>query len=88
MLKNTIIKEAPNDAPDEMPKINGLTSGFLKMDCKTAPETERLIPTKITSNILGSLTCSKIVSSISDQVFLIENILCSNILTLVVTFIS
>ena len=69
-----MIKEAPNDAPDEIPKINGLTSGFLKIDCKTAPETERLAPTKIATNILGSLTCNKIVSSISVQVFFIGNI--------------
>ena len=54
--------ETPNEAPADTPKIYGLTSGFLKTDCKTAPEIARLEPTKETKTILGNRIEAKIRS--------------------------
>ena len=55
-----MIIETPNEAPADTPKIYGLTSGFLKTDCKTAPDTARLEPTKETKTILGNRIDAKI----------------------------
>lgn len=54
--------ETPNEAPDDTPKIYGLTRGFLKTDCKTAPDIARLEPTKETKTILGNRMDDKITS--------------------------
>ena len=56
-----------------MPKINGLTSGFLKTDCKTEPDTARLEPTRETNITLGNLTLFKINSCSWDHKTLVVN---------------
>lgn len=56
---------APNAAPEEIPSEKGSTIGFLKIACNTAPETASAAPTKKVNNILGNLTCHKIVAIFS-----------------------
>jgi len=59
----TMATAAPNDAADESPSVNGLTSGFLSSPCITAPATARLIPVRIARKIRGSRKLTTISSA-------------------------
>jgi len=43
----TMARAAPKLAAEEMPKVNGLARGFLRMPCITAPATARPMPPTI-----------------------------------------
>jgi len=58
---------APNAAPDEMPSMYGLTSGFLSIVCSAAPEIPIQAPKSIASIALGSLMLKIIACSIESS---------------------
>ena len=58
--RSTIASAAPNAAPCDKPKIYGETRGFLSVDCKEAPDTERAAPVKPHKIMRGSLMYRRI----------------------------
>ena len=52
-LNKTRAKEAPNNAPDEVPVRYGSAMGFLNIACSPQPVKARLEPTNIAKIILG-----------------------------------
>ena len=50
-----ITRPAPNDAPDDTPKVYGDASWFFNIDCTTAPLVAKHPPTKNANNTLGNL---------------------------------
>lgn len=50
---STMIRAAPNDEAEERPSVNGLTSGFLKSPCITAPAVAKATPARTARRILG-----------------------------------
>ena len=56
---------APNDAADESPRVNGLTRGFLRSACMTAPARARQTPASAARKIRGSLRLKRIIAVFS-----------------------
>jgi hypothetical protein len=54
---NMIARAAPNPAPEVIPKVIGLASGFLKIPCSIVPAIASPIPAKIPIKMRGSLNC-------------------------------
>ena len=54
-IPSIITNPAPNDAPDDTPKVYGDASSFFKTDWTTDPLTAREPPTKKASRTLGTL---------------------------------
>ena len=53
---------APKPAAEEMPKVKGLASGFLRMPCITAPATPRPMPATMLIKTLCSRRSQTIIS--------------------------
>ena len=49
----TIASAAPNDAADDRPSVNGLTSGLRRSPCITVPAIARLMPVRMARMIRG-----------------------------------
>ena len=60
-----IARDAPNDAPDATPNVNGDTSGLPKQPCINAPATARATPATIPISIRGNLNFQIISESVS-----------------------
>jgi hypothetical protein len=59
--RKTRDNEAPKAAPDEIPRMNSLTSGFLNRAWSAAPDTESEEPTIIARMSRGSRTLKTVL---------------------------
>ena len=56
LIPKTMASEAPNAAPDDIPRMYGEAIGFLNNPCIAQPATARADPTNAHNSILGNRT--------------------------------